>query len=332
MRTKISLIILLLMHAFLMHAQLEDTKFVITGGISNPTLKTTIENNVSLLLRACNTAIIKGKKPRLQKGSTTDDAKDILEALWKTSPMACPLSQVEEVCLHVAEKGYQVRNIPVSIMNADEDKQKQELVVNLTEKGVIDNIMIAIDEHRYKEIIDQHESVEDLFRRQVIIDFVENYRTSYNRKDIDYISSVFSDNALIITGKVVREKPRSDQALMALGQEKVVYQKQTKQEYIKRLKKVFSHNKYINVLFDEIEVIQHPKFTDIYGVTLKQEWNSDHYRDLGYIFLMIDFQDELNPLIQVRTWQPDKVGERALARDEVFDLGDFDIVRSLIND
>ncbi len=228
--------------------------------------------------------------------------------------------------------GYQVRNIPVSMMNANEAEKQQELVINLTADGLIDNVMIAIEQHRYREIMDEHESVEDLFRRQVIVDFIENYRTSYNRKDLKYIESVFSDNALIITGKVVREKPRSDQALLSLGRDKIVYQKQNKQQYIANLKKVFGQNKYLNVIFDEIEVIQHPKYTDIYGVTLKQEWNSDRYRDVGYVFLMIDFQDELNPLIQVRTWQPEKIGDQVLARDEVFDLGDFDIVRSLIND
>ncbi len=332
MITKLKLFILFFISAIFTHAQLEETRFLISGGLADTRLKSTIESNITSLLCACNTAVMEGKNPEVSKESLTKDAKSILSSLWKTSPMVCPLSQVEEACLQTADKGFQIRNIPVSIMNAEEDNKQQELVINLTNEGMIDNIMIAIEEHRYKEIMDARESVEDLFRRQVIVDFVENYRTSYNRKDIDYIESVFSDNALIITGKVIREKPRSDQALLSLGKDKIVYQKQNKQEYIKNLKKVFGRNKYLNIVFDEIEVIQLPKHTDIYGVTLKQEWNADRYRDIGYVFLMIDFQDELHPLIQVRTWQTEKVGEHVLARDEVFDLGDFDIVRSLIND
>ena len=120
--------------------------------------------------------------------------------------------------------------------------------------------------------------------------------------------------------------------MRSLSTEKIVYQKRTKKEYIQNLKKVFAGNKYINVVFDEVEVIQHPKLTDIYGVTLKQEWNTTRYRDVGFVFLMIDFQDENNPLIQVRTWQPEKVDGKVLNRDEVFSLGDFAIVRSLVND
>lgn len=312
-------------------AQLEETQLIISDGLSNAVLKQKIENNISHFLVACNEAVMNGKKPKLDE-QLTDDARKSFNAMWKTSPMACPVSKIEEICLETSNGGYQIRNIPISMMAADDETREQELVFNLTSTGIIDDISIAIDENKYKEIMEEHESVEDLFRRQVIVDFVENYRTSYNRKDLKYIESVFSDNALIITGKVVREKPKSDYAMRSLSQEKIVYQKRTKKEYIENLKRVFAGNKYINVIFDEVEVIQHPKLTDIYGVTLKQEWNSSRYSDVGFIFLMIDFQDENHPLIQVRTWQPEKLNGRVLSRDEVFSLGDFDIVRSLIND
>ena len=326
----IKLILFLMMFPIIGFAQLEQTRLVLTDGI-NGSVKQSIEDNVSWLLQTCNEAVMTGKKPDMDGNSITKEARKAVEEMWKTSPMACPVSQIEEICIQTST-GYQVRNIPVTMMAANDSVKDQELVVSLTDQGMIDGVSIAISENKYKEIMSEHESVSDLYRRQVIVDFVENYRTSYNRKDSKYIESVFSDNALIITGKVVKEKPKSDYALRSLSSEKIVYQKRTKKEYIANLKKVFASNKYLNVIFDEVEVIQHPKLTDIYGVTLKQEWNSDRYRDVGFVFLMIDFQDELHPLIQVRTWQPEKLDGRVLARDEVFNLGDFDIVRSLVND
>lgn len=328
MRAKLFLFSLLF--PLLAYAQLEETQVVITDGLNNAQLKGAIEKNISHFLMACNEAVMNGDKPKMDK-TLTDDARKTLNAMWKMSPMSCPVSKIEEICLETPN-GYQVRNIPVSMMAAEESGKEQELVLNLTRNGIIDNISIAIEANKYKEIMAEHESVEDLFRRQVIVDFVENYRTSYNRKDLKYIESVFSDNALIITGKVVREKPKSDFAMRSLSPEKIIYQKKTKGEYIASLKKVFAANSYLNIVFDEVEVIQHPKLTDIYGVTLKQEWNSSRYHDVGFVFLMIDFQDELHPLIQVRTWQPEKLNGKVLARDEVFNLGDFDIVRSLVND
>lgn len=326
----IKLILFLMMFPIIGFAQLEQTRLVLTDGI-NGSVKQSIEDNVSWLLQTCNEAVMTGKKPDMDGNSITKEARKAVEEMWRTSPMACPVSQIEEICIQTST-GYQVRNIPVTMMAANDSVKDQELVVSLTDQGMIDGVSIAISENKYKEIMSEHESVSDLYRRQVIVDFVENYRTSYNRKDLKYIESVFSDNALIITGKVVKEKPKSDYALRSLSSEKIVYQKRTKKEYIANLKKVFASNKYLNVIFDEVEVIQHPKLTDIYGVTLKQEWNSDRYRDVGFVFLMIDFQDELHPLIQVRTWQPEKLDGRVLARDEVFNLGDFDIVRSLVND
>lgn len=327
---RFKIVLFLMALPIMMYAQLEETRLTITEGLSNPRVKKQIEDNISNFLVACNEAVMTGKRPKLKLGMT-DDAEESLKEMWKSSPMACPVSKIEEICLETS-RGYQIRNIPVSMMAADGDSKEQELVFNLTSTGLIDDISIAIEENKYKEIMAEQESVEDLFRRQVIVDFVENYRTSYNRKDLDYIESVFSDNALIITGKVVREKPKSDYAMRSLSSEKIVYQKRTKKEYIEKLKSVFASNKYINVIFDEVEVIQHPKLTDIYGVTLKQEWNANRYRDVGFVFLMIDFQDENQPLIQVRTWQPEKVQGKVLSRDEVFCLGDFEIVRSLIND
>lgn len=329
MRLRIFLLVFL--WPLMAFSQLENTKVTITDGISDANLKGRIESGISSLLKSFNAAVISGDNPDVDDDFLTKNARKVLKDLWETSSMTCPVSEINEICLTTTD-GYQVRNIPVTMMEASEDEQDQELVFFIDKQGRIDDISIAIDENKYSEIMSEHISVEDLFRRQVIVDFVESYRTSYNRKDLKFIESVFSDNALIITGKVIKEKPKSDYALRTLSTERIVYQKRTKQEYIKNLKKVFSANKYINVIFDEVEVIQHPKLTDIYGVTLKQEWNSDRYRDVGFVFLMIDFQDELHPLIQVRTWQPEKLDGKVLARDEVFNLGDFDIVRSLVND
>lgn len=329
MRLRIFLLVFL--WPLMVFSQLENTKVTITDGITDTSLKGRIELGISSLLKSFNAAVISGENPNVDDEFLTKNARKVLKDLWETSPMTCPVSEISEICLTTTD-GYQVRNIPVTMMEASEDEQDQELVFFIDKQGKIDDISIAIDENKYSEIMSEHISVEDLFRRQVIVDFVESYRTSYNRKDLKFIESVFSDNALIITGKVIKEKPKSDYALRTLSTERIVYQKRTKQEYIKNLKKVFSANKYINVIFDEVEVIQHPKLTDIYGVTLKQEWNSDRYRDVGFVFLMIDFQDELHPLIQVRTWQPEKLDGKVLARDEVFNLGDFDIVRSLVND
>ena len=307
-------------------AQLETTKFTISEGIEQGKLKSTIESNISSLLTACNEAVMKGKKPELSKNVITQDGVRNLLSIWKTSEITCALSHIEEKCLNMTTGGYQIRNIPVSLMAAAEKEREKEIAINLTPDGKIDDIFITIEENRYLDILGDRKSVKDFNRRQIIVKFVENYYTAYNRKDIDLIEKVFSNDALIITGKVIKQIPKSDQAIQSLGKERVIYQTQTKEQYIERLKENFKKNKNIDVKIDETEVSQHPVIPEIYGVTLKQDWKSGNYHDVGYVFLMIDFRNELEPMITVRTWQPTEYNNTPLPRDEKIDLSTFDSI------
>ena len=300
---------------------LAQTSFTISdGAIENEALKTKIERNMTYLLATFRLTAESGKKTiSLSRDYMTKDAIDDVEEMWKSSSMSCPPMDLKSRCLHTTT-GYQVRGIPVDIHEAVEAEARQELTVNFNKEGLIDG---------YEQLMAQQSSDLDYTRRQIIIDFVENFRTAYNRKDIKLLNSMYSDKALIITGKVVMEKPNSDVNKMTLLNNKVVYLSQTKQQYLQRLSNVFNKTRYINVSFSDIDVVQHPKYDDIYGVTLRQVWHTDNYRDEGYLFLMIDFHDEYRPLVQVRTWQPykDDAGNVVTTDDEIFHLGSFKILR-----
>ena len=306
-----------------------DGLFKIVEGISDNHLKTTMEANVNEMLSLFNTAAsLHAKHVKLPKEKFTNEAMKEIGLIWKGSAMVFPPVNIMSRCLKTSN-GFQVRGIPVDIEQADENEKRQELTIDFLNNGQISNVSIAIDMHRYEQIMAEKSSDIDYARRQVIVDFVENFRTAYNRKDIKLLNSVFSDKALIITGKVIYEKPNSDIDRMTLRNNKVVYIKQTKQEYIQKLSSIFKMNKFVNVKFEDIDVVQHPKYDDIYGVTLKQYWHTSHYSDEGYLFLMIDFRDANNPLIQVRTWQPYKnnVGQIVTKKEDVYHLGSFRIVR-----
>jgi hypothetical protein len=306
------------------HAQEGVTQLRITEGIEEGIAKMQIELNTSLLLTAMSVCMIEGTLPDTSGIDISDEAAQTLLSMWQSSSeMICPISNVERKCLHRMQGGYQVRDIPVSILAAPEEDREHNLVINYTKNGQIDDIFVAVDNARIDQILLNNVSVEDLARRMRILDFVEQFRTSYNIRDLNHIKKVFSNNALIITGKVVKEKPNSDQVLKNIGTEKIVYQTQTKQEYVAKLEGIFANNKYINIGFEDIEVMTHPKYSEIYGVTLKQKWNTTNYSDVGYLFLMIDFKDDDNPLIHVRTWQPEKYNGRELAREERFHVGSF---------
>ena len=331
MKTTITIRIKLFLLIFFASATMSMAQglFKIVEGLNDNNLKTTMENNVNAMMMAMNTAINENaKNVKLDKNNFTNDAIKEIELIWKSSGISCPPVNIMSKCLKTG-RGYQVRGIPVDLVEADANEKRQELTIDFLPNGKIDGVAIAIDMHRYDQIMAEKSSDIDYARRQVIIDFVENFRTAYNRKDIKLLTSVFSDKALIITGKVVSEKPNSDIDRMTLNNNKVVYIKQTKQEYLRNLSNVFKNTKYINVKFEDIEVVQHPKYDDVYGVTLKQYWHTNRYKDEGFLFLMIDFRDANNPLIQVRTWQPykNKQGQVITQKKDVYHLGSFRIVR-----
>lgn len=312
----------------------DGVEFTISEGIDNAQLKTTIETNVTMMLDELNNNAKTAKKIKLSQNIITKDAKDRLNEILESSRIECRSKIILGRIIKIEGGKYQIRGIPISIVAADNDEQSQEIVVDLNAKGLISCVSIAIGLDRYKTLMKESKGVTDMTRRQIIIDFLENFRTAYNRKDMEYLQNVYSDQALIITGRVVKIAVNKDFAMKSLSSTKIEYVKQKKQEYLSKLSYVFKKAKYINVKFSDIEIVQHPKYPDIYGVTLLQDWHSRitrDYQDEGYLFLMIDFKDENNPLIQVRTWQPTKDDDGKslnLNRDkDVFYLGSFKVVR-----
>ncbi|MBQ0056232.1 MAG: hypothetical protein KBT20_01135 [Bacteroidales bacterium] len=304
-----------------------DVKVTVIKGVDNPAVKQTIEQQAGNVLSAFNAAVMEGKKlkDKLKERQVPKEMESTLLNMWQSSAIACAVSEIKGEILKLPTGGYQLRDIPVSMLASDDDDQ--DLVFNFDENGILNNVYVALELHNYKNVIVTGVSVEDFTRRQIILDFVENFRTAYNRKDLDYLRQVYSNDALIITGKVLQKKPQqNDYMNQSLGAVKVQQTVMNKEQYMKNLQRVFGKNSYINLKFEEVSVKRHPKHERIYGVTLKQYWNSSTYSDVGYLFLMINFEDETNPSIEVRTWQPDKFDDGTpIPRDEVFSLDDFNI-------
>ena len=159
----------------------------------------------------------------------------------------------------------------------------------------------------------------DSANRHQILSYCEHLRTSYTTRDIDFLRQVFSDNALIIVGHIVKSGSNSSSNLSYSP--KVTYSIRSKQEYLSKLAKIFASNKDLDVKFSEFRILRHPTVSGIYGVTLRQKYTCDTYSDDGYLFLLWDFRNPSMPLIHVRTWQPSQTIE--IGGDEVIDMSDF---------
>ena len=295
----------------------------ISDGIDNQSVKTKMETKMSALLTEVNAAQASGRALNFANLNLSNSVQMSLSMLWENSPFMCTDEEIVERCLTTGT-GYQVRNIPLMMMpRADRnfgESEYQEAVISFDDQGNMESFYLSISMNLYMNVIKNNKEITDLRRRQLILDYVEQFRTSYNTKDIKFLQQVFSDDALIITGKVISQK--KDNIKLP---DKIVYKKQTKQEYLTNLRRVFANNSYIKVTFDDIKVMRHPVNPNFYGVTLHQGYTSSRYHDDGYLFLLWDFTDENQPQIHVRTWQPDQINGGRIPEDEIFSLNDFDI-------
>ena len=279
-----------------------QVRLTIIDGISNNSVKQAIEKNTSALLTDINDAQAAGRTPNFGSLNLPQSVQISLSMLWENSPFMVTETDIQERCLQTAT-GYQVRNISLQMLPREaqnfNEEEYQEAVISYDKQGRIESFYLSLNMNLYKQVMNSNRGVEDLRRRQLILDWTERFRTSYNTKDIQFLDQVFSEDALIITGKVIRQT-KSDVQLP----EKIEYTKQTKNEYLTKLRRVFKNNSYIKVTFDDVQISGHPVNPDIYGVTVHQGYTSSNYHDDGYLFLLWDFKNEDEPKIHVRTWQP----------------------------
>ena len=318
-----ALLLLFFMGTFVGLAQ--DIQMTISDGISNQQVKARMEKSISLLLSEINSACAQERPLQLEGMDMAAGGKKSLEYLWQNFHFLCEDNVIMERCLTSAE-GYVIRNIYIQVnpmLEDYDDERERSLTIRLTRDGQIASVVMAASDQAYERIISRGISVTDMERRQTILAFVENFRSHYDEKDINALRQVFSEDALIITGTVV--KKRDNNGDMPRLKDEIVYKTQTKREYLSNLESNFRRNKYIKVTFSDIEVVRHPTNPDFYAVTLRQHWKSSLYEDDGYLVLLWEFRDGEDPIIHVRTWQPERVGKRKLSRDEVINIMDFTI-------
>ena len=304
-----------------------STNFKVTG-VKDENLQSKIDLAVSNLLTAFNEAQGRMEVPTIPEAQVTPEVEQIIMKLWEDCPFRCADTEVVEACTKSANGEFQVRNIPLIMMPRDPAdaswKKYQEGVFTFNKNGVVTNFHLAINADLYIKVMRSTDVVDDIVQRELILEYVERFRNAYNLKDLPFLQQVFSDDALIITGKVIKTV-KSDINRLNSNNKKIVYSRQSKKEYLTKLERIFKQNKHINVNFDDIKMVKHPAKANFYGVTLKQEYSSSIYSDVGYLFLLWDFTNPDAPQIHVRTWQPDKIDNIALPEDEIFNVDDFDL-------
>lgn len=183
----------------------------------------------------------------------------------------------------------------------------EDVVFTFNSGGKISNISFGLGKTAETDILGKGVWAETA--RKAIMEFMENYKTAYALKRLDYIKNVFDDDAVIITGRVNRKMSlnRGKEGTATVSSNDIIaYNRQTKDEYIRNLARCFASNEFINIRFANNDVLKLAKGGEMYAIQIAQDYYSTNYGDKGYLFLIVDINDPKQPIIKVRTWQPEK--------------------------
>ena len=199
----------------------------------------------------------------------------------------------------------------------------EDVVFTFNDKGKIDCIAFGLGKTATDDILNRYAPGWSNETREMLVEFMENYKTAYSLKRLDYIRSIFADDAVIIVGNVAKRYVgnQTDGPKVSVdGVQKISYNRYDKDTYLKRLETCFKRNEFINIKFSHNEVQRLEKYEDedLYAIQIGQEYASSSYSDKGYLFLLVDMTKRESPLIRIRTWQPNEV-----SMEKLYNAGDF---------
>ncbi len=196
----------------------------------------------------------------------------------------------------------------------------EDVIFTLNKEGKIENVAFGLGQQTENDILCKYAPGWKEDTRELLMEFLENYKTAYCLKRLDYIRDIFSDDATIIIGNVTRRSNYQERGISLEGQGVITYNRYTKDEYLKNLERCFRRNEFINLRFSQSDIQWLEKYEqkELFAIQLGQEYNSSTYGDKGYLFLLVDMTDHENPQIKIRTWQPNEVD-----MSKIYNAGDF---------
>jgi len=161
----------------------------------------------------------------------------------------------------------------------------------------------------------ESEEAESFLYRQVLVKFLEKYRSAYLNRDLKTLNSIFADEAVIIVGRVLTPgvTDRSYEYGKSELQPDIDYLEMSKEEFLVRQEMIFNNQEDICLGFNSCEFNQKNDDKEVYGIAMRQQYSSTGYADEGYLFLLVDFKEN-DPMIYVRSWQPSEWTEDQLIK------------------
>ena len=200
----------------------------------------------------------------------------------------------------------------------------EDVVFTFNTERKIESIAFGLGQVAENDILCKHAPGWKDETREMLMEFLESYKTAYCLKRLDYIRDIFADDAVIIIGNVSKRRgtPTAGQEreVSQNGLDVINYNRYTKDQYLAHLADCFRRKEFINIRFSNNDIQWLEKYADeeIFAIQIGQEYNSSNYADKGYLFLLVNMTNHDEPQIKIRTWQPNEVD-----MNKIYNAGDF---------
>ena len=255
----------------------------------------------------------KGNYEKIKQYCNSDGEKMITKLFQYGNAVLLPFTE-ERFTTVQKENTLQIRSVPMAFSFKNSVKNFTENVVfYFDERQKITDVTFALNSKTYEEVMSKKGWTTN--QKMTLINFMEHYKTAYALKRLDYIEDIFSNDALIIVGHVLKNTHTLENKYK---KNKIVKEnKYTKKQFIKHLAHTFKSKEFINLKFEDIAFRRSGRYEAGFGVQIKQNYVSSNYADQGYLFLLVDLKKPEKPMIHVRTWQLEK------GKNGVYNIGDF---------
>ena len=264
-----------------------------------------MKHRMDLIVNAINT-----KNYESVKEYFTDEAYDSFKKLIKTGSATIVRVPDEFRFLDFGDLTL-CRSVTMQFRFRNNKQFIENVTFRFNEGNTVQSLAFTLSDVAENDILNKGQWSRD--SRLTLMTFLEDYQTAYALGRIDYLERIFSENALIIVGNKVERKVLKDNIVI---KESVKYDTLSKTKYMDRLRKHFNTKEYINLNFTDTDFERASNKKEFYGIRVRQEYFSNNYGDVGWLFLMVDLRFD-DPIIHVRAWQNDK-----LPLEDLFDLSD----------
>ena len=173
--------------------------------------------------------------------------------------------------------------------------------------GKIESLAFALTKKAEDDIFNARSKWPEI-SRFAIMQFMEDYQTAFALKRLGYLSQIFSDDAVIVTGVMLKKATPADlEGRVTITTPYANYKRENKRQYLQRIGGHFNNREYIHLKFGDNSstAILHPRITpgSAFAIEINQDYQSSKYNDKGYLTLFVD-ASRRPMVIHVRLWQP----------------------------